>query len=94
MDLNDITKICKYRKLNFMRGTTLFQWPWRCMAHPGMIWIVSSRIVLVFSTISNQEVIYPCLFAFSFSGSMLVFFKTCFKLYYRKEDCVGERHLF
>jgi hypothetical protein len=40
----------------FMRGTT----------HLGMIWIVSSRNVLVFSTINNWEVIYSCLFAINF----------------------------
>jgi hypothetical protein len=42
------------------------------MAHLGVIWIISSRNVLVFSTIDNQNVIYPYLFAFSFSSSMLI----------------------
>ncbi len=30
--------------------------------YPSMIWIVSSRNVLVFSTIDDQEVIYFCPF--------------------------------
>ncbi len=55
-----------------MRGTILFRWPCRCMAHLGMIWIVSSRGVFVFSTIGDREVIYPCLFTFNFSNNMLV----------------------
>jgi hypothetical protein len=42
----------------FKRGTTLFQWSWKCMTHAGVIWIVSSRSVLVFSMIDNWEVIY------------------------------------
>jgi hypothetical protein len=37
-----------------------------------MIWIVSSKNVLVFSMIDNQKII--CLFAFNFSSSMLLLF--------------------
>jgi hypothetical protein len=55
-----------------MRGTILFRWPWRCTAHSGAIWIISLGCVLVFSTIDDQEVIYPCFFAFNFSGNVLV----------------------
>jgi hypothetical protein len=40
--------------------------------HLGVIWIVSSRSVLVFSTINDQKVIYPCLFTFNFLGNVLV----------------------
>jgi hypothetical protein len=36
------------------------------MTHLGMICIISSRCVFVFSTIDNQKVIYLCLFAFNF----------------------------
>jgi hypothetical protein len=42
--------------------------------HLGMIWIVSSRNVFIFSRIDDWEVIYPCLFAFRFLGNMLIFF--------------------
>ncbi len=57
---------------SFMRGTTLFRWPWRCTTYASMIWIVSSKNVLVFSMIDNQKII--CLFAFNFSSSMLLLF--------------------
>jgi hypothetical protein len=36
-----------------------------------MIWIVSSKSVLVFFTIGYQKVIYHCLFAFKFLGHAL-----------------------
>jgi hypothetical protein len=42
------------------------------MAHVGVIWIVSLRSVLIFSTIDDREVIYPCLFAFNFLGNVLI----------------------
>jgi hypothetical protein len=58
---------------SFMKDTILFRWPWRCMAHLGMmIWIVSLGSVLAFSIIDDQEVIYPCLFAFNFLSNVLV----------------------
>jgi hypothetical protein len=69
--LNVIAKIYKYKK-GFMKGTTLFQWPWRCTTCMCVIWIVLSRNVPIFSTIKDREVIYPCLFAFNFSNNMLV----------------------
>ncbi len=56
----------------FMRGTILFQWPWRCTMHPNVILIVSLGSLSIFSTIHNQKVIYPYLFAFKFSSNMLV----------------------
>ncbi len=58
----------------FMKGTILFQWPWRCTAHLGVIWIVSSRSVLIFFMIDDRKVIYPCLFRFNFLGNVLVLF--------------------
>jgi hypothetical protein len=36
-----------------------------------MIWIVSSKNVLVFSMIDDQEIIHPCLFVFNFSSNVL-----------------------
>jgi len=57
---------------SIMRGTILFQWPWRCMVHSSVIWIVSFGSVFVFFTIDNQEVIYLYLFAFNFLGSILI----------------------
>jgi hypothetical protein len=38
----------------------------------GVIWINSSRNVLVFSMKNNKKIIDPCLFAFNFSNNMLV----------------------
>ncbi len=33
-----VVKISKYREREgFIKGTILFQWPWRCMAHPSVI---------------------------------------------------------
>jgi hypothetical protein len=57
---------------SFKRGTILFQWPWKCTTQSGVIWIISSRNMLIFSTIDNQKVIYPCLFAINFSSNMLI----------------------
>jgi hypothetical protein len=57
-----------------MRGITLLQWPWRCMVHFGVIWIISLGSVPIFSMIGDQEVIYPCLFPFNFVGNVLVLF--------------------
>jgi hypothetical protein len=55
-----------------MRGTISFRSPWRCMTHLGKIRIVSLGSALVFSIIDNQEVNYPCLFAFNFPSSVLI----------------------
>jgi hypothetical protein len=50
-----LSTIAKFASIKgFMKGTTLFQWPWKCMTHSSMIWIISSRSVFVFSTIDNQ----------------------------------------
>jgi hypothetical protein len=64
--LSAITMIYKYR--GFMRGITLFRWPWRCTTHSNVIWIFSSGKILVFSMIDNREIIYPCIFTFNFLG--------------------------
>jgi hypothetical protein len=37
--------------------------------HLNVIWIISSRSVPIFSTINDQEVIYPCFFAFNFASN-------------------------
>jgi hypothetical protein len=42
--------------------------------HLDVIWIISSGNVLVFFTLDVRKVIYPCLFAFSFLGNVLVLF--------------------
>ncbi len=91
MKLNAIVKIRKYKGLH--EGHHFILMPMEVM-HLGVMWIVSSRSVLVFSTINDREIIYRCLFAFSFSGNVLVFFLMCFSLYYKEEDCVGGRCLF
>jgi hypothetical protein len=46
----------------FMKGTTLFQWSWKCTMHPCVIWIVSLGSAPIFSMIDNWEIIYPCFF--------------------------------
>ncbi len=70
MELNAIAKICKYRRLH--KGHHFISMVMKVHNTLGMIWIVSSRNVLVFSTINNQKVIYPYLFAFSFLCNVLV----------------------
>jgi hypothetical protein len=69
--LSTIAKICKYNR--FHEGTILFRWPWKCTAHLGMIWIISSGNVLIYSMINDWEVIYFFLYVFSFLGYTLVF---------------------
>jgi len=63
--LSTIANIRKYKRFHkghhFMPMVVM-----RCMRHLSVIWIVSSRSVLVFSTITDQEVIYPCSFVFRF----------------------------
>ncbi len=78
----------------FIKDTILFRWPWRCMAHSGVICIVSSRSVFIFSMIDDQEVIYSYLFAFNFSNNVLVLPFNVLYLYYRKKDCVGRWCMF
>ncbi len=51
VDLNAIVKSTSIE--GSMRGTILFQWPWKCMMHLGVIWIVSSRNVPIFSMIND-----------------------------------------
>ncbi len=75
MQLWNLTPLLRSTSIKvFMKGITLFWWSWRCMGHLGMIWIISSRSVLVFSTIDNQKVIYLWFFAFDFSSSVLILF--------------------
>jgi hypothetical protein len=74
--LSTIAKFCKYER--FHEGTILFRWPWRCTTQEGVIWIISSGNVLVFCMINDWEVIYLCLFAFSFLGYTLILFFSMF----------------
>jgi hypothetical protein len=53
---------------DFKKGTTLFQCPWRCIAHTGVIW----ECAHIFSMIDDQEVTYPCFFTFNFLSIMLL----------------------
>ncbi len=55
-----------------MRGTILFQWPWRCTTHLSVIWIVSLGNVPICFTINDQKLIYPYFFAFNFSVNVLI----------------------
>jgi hypothetical protein len=73
VQLWNLTPLLKFTNIKgFIRGTTLFRWPWRCTTHTILIWIVSSRSVFMFSMINNWEIICPCLFAFSFSNNVLI----------------------
>jgi hypothetical protein len=38
----------------------------------GVIWIVSLKGVLIFSTIDDQKVIHSCLFSFKFLSNVLI----------------------
>jgi hypothetical protein len=68
-----LSAIAKFANIKgSMMGTTLFQWPWRCTTFLGVIWIMSSRNVFIFSIINNQEVTYSYFFAFDFSSNMLI----------------------
>jgi hypothetical protein len=46
-----------------------------------MIWIVLSRNMLVFFTIDDWEIIYPCFFLFNFLDNILVFFLSMLKAF-------------
>jgi len=63
-----IANICKYK--GFHEGHHFILMTMEVVAHPSVIWIVSSKNVFIFSTIDDRKVIYPCLFTFSFSGIM------------------------
>jgi hypothetical protein len=67
-ELNTIVKICKYRRLHDKHHFILMAMELRL----DVIWIVSSGNVLIFSTINDQKVIYPCLFTFNFSNSVFI----------------------
>ncbi len=56
-----------------MRGTILFRWAME--VHGALKHNIdrSSRSVPVFSMIDDQKIIYPCLFAFSFLGNVLIY---------------------
>jgi hypothetical protein len=49
--LSTITKIRKYKRLHV--GHHFFRWPRRSTTHLGLIWIVSSKSVHVFSMIDD-----------------------------------------
>jgi hypothetical protein len=57
--------------------------------HGSAIWIILLSVP-IFSTIDDQEVIYPCFFAFNFSSNILILLLACFNLCYKEENCVGE----
>jgi len=66
--LNTIVKICKYRR--FHEGHHLIPMvAMRCMAHPGMMLIISLGNVFVFSMINNRKVIYPFFLHSNFQAS-------------------------
>jgi hypothetical protein len=71
MKLNVIVKICKYRRLH--EGHHFI--PMAMEVHGASRHDMDRFIkecACVFSTINNQEVIYPCPFAFSFLGNKLI----------------------
>jgi len=69
-ELIAIAKICKYK--TFHEGHHFILLGMVVHGISGVIWINSSRNVLVFSMINNKKIIDPCLFAFNFSNNMLV----------------------
>ncbi len=70
-ELNTITKICKYKGLH--EGHHFIPMAMEVHDAPEYDMDRFIRSVRFFSTIDDREVIYPCLFAFNFLGSMLVF---------------------
>ncbi len=72
VELSAIAKIHNYKGLH--KGHYFISMAWKCTMHSGVIWIISLRIVFVFSMIDNQRVIYLNLFAFSFLSNMLILF--------------------
>jgi hypothetical protein len=69
----NLTTLWRFANIKgFIKGTILFQWPWMCRMHPSMKWIISSTNVLVFSTIGDRKVIYPCLFIITFWSNVLI----------------------
>jgi hypothetical protein len=67
VQLQNLTPLLKFTNIKgFTKGITLFWWPWKCIAHWGVIWIVSLRNVFDFYTIDVWKVICPCLFTFIF----------------------------
>jgi hypothetical protein len=70
----------------FKKGTTLFRWPWGCMTHLSVIWIVSLRSLLIFAMIDDQGIICPCPFAFNFLSNMLILF---FNMFYCHNPNLG-----
>ncbi len=70
--LNTIAKIRKYK--GFHEGHHFIPMAMELHnTHPSMIWIISLGNVPIFSMVDDWKVIYPCLFAFNFSSSVLVF---------------------
>jgi hypothetical protein len=56
-----------------MRGTILFQWPMvmhGALGHDMNHFI--KKCARIFSMIDNREIIYPCLFALNFLGSVII----------------------
>ncbi len=72
MELNTIAKICKYRGLHERHHFI----PMDMKVHDTLEYDMDRfiRNVHFFSIIDDREVIYPCLFAFNFLSSMLIFF--------------------
>ncbi len=47
-----------------MKGTFLFRWPWRCMVHLSVLWIISPKNMFIFSTIYDWKVFFFFFFFF------------------------------
>jgi hypothetical protein len=61
-----LSAIVKIRKYKNFHEKPLYSGGHGDAQRIGVIWILSSGSMLVFSTINNQEVIYPCLFCIQF----------------------------
>jgi tRNA U38,U39,U40 pseudouridine synthase TruA len=73
---NAIAKIYKYKRLHEEHHFILMAMEVHsaCIVHLSMIWIVSSKYVLVFSTINDWKFIYLCIFAINFLNNVLMLF--------------------
>jgi hypothetical protein len=87
VELNVISKICKYRML--YEGHHFILMAMEVHDALGMIWIMLLGNVLVLFMTNNRKVIYFCLFAFIFKVVCYYCFSACFSFYYREEDCFG-----
>ncbi len=73
VQLHNLTPLLKFASIEgFMKGTILFRWPWKCMAHPGVTWIVSLGSAHLFHDRQSEDHLSFFIFAFNFLSDVLV----------------------